>query len=103
MGEIERHISWSPEADDDLVSIWLYGADEWSLEQAGRQLFEIESVCERLLDNPELGKPRDELIVGMRSVFMRPHVVFYRAFGAKIEIVRALHQREEVETVFDRQ
>jgi toxin ParE1/3/4 len=100
MGKSERCITRSPEAGDDLVSIWLYGADEWSAEQADRHLFEIESICDRLLDDPELGRPRDELAAGVRSVLVRPHVVFYRASKTNIEILRVLHQQKDVGGVF---
>lgn len=100
MRESEFDITRSPEADVDLVSIWLYAASEWSPEQADKHLFEIEAVCDRLLDDPELGKSRDELIVGVRSVVVRPHVVFYRVSRMKIEIVRVLHQREDLAPVF---
>ena len=88
------------EADQDLVSIWLYGADEWSPEQADRHLFEIESAFDRLLDNPGLGKLRDELTAGMRSTFVDPHVVFYRIAKSNVEIVRVLHQLEDVSSAF---
>ena len=100
MRESERRISRSPEADDDLVSMWLYGANEWSPEQADKHLFEIESTCDRLVDDPGLGRTRDELVVGLRSIAIWPHVVFYRESKSEIEIVRVLHQREDVGTVF---
>jgi toxin ParE1/3/4 len=100
MRESEHRITRSPEADDDLVSIWLYGANEWSPERADEYLFEIESICDRLLDDLELGRPRDELIVGVRSIVIRSHVVFYRESKSEIEIVRVLHQREDVGPAF---
>lgn len=92
----------SPEADDDLLSIWRRGADEWSPEQADWHLYEIAEACERLLDDPLLGRARDELIPGIRSISVRPHVVFYWVShkDSAIEIVRVLHQREDIENIF---
>jgi len=90
----------SSDADRDLVSIWLYGAAEWSPEEADRHLFELESAFDRLLADPELGRSRDELIAGMRSSFVDPHVVFYRIVRSNIEIVRVLHQLEDVVSAF---
>ena len=43
----------------DLFSIWLYSANEWSPKQADKHLCEIGSICDRLLDDPELGRSRD--------------------------------------------
>ena len=100
MRESERRITRSPEAGHDLVARRLYGANEWSPEQADKHLFEIESICDRLLDDPELGRPRNELIVGVRSIVIMPHVVFYRVSKTEIEIVRVLHHRKDVGAVF---
>jgi len=100
MHESERRINLSPEANNDLISIWIYGATEWSPEQADKHLFEIESVCDRLLGDTQLGKPRDELVVGVRSIVIRPHVIFYRVSKTRIEILRVLHQRKDVDTIF---
>src|SRR5689334_19878564 len=100
MEEYDYSIIRSSEADNDLVSIWLFGAGEWSPEQADRHLFEIESSIDRLIDNPELGRPRNELVAGMRSIFVDPHVVFYRVAKSNIEIVRVLHQLEDVISAF---
>jgi toxin ParE1/3/4 len=66
----------------------------------GKNLLEIEHICGRLAAMPTLGKRRDEIITGMKSFLVRPHVVFYRLSKGEIEIVRVLHQREDVEGAF---
>jgi toxin ParE1/3/4 len=63
-------------------------------------LFEIEAACDRLLDDPMLGRPRHEIMAGMRSMPVRRHVVFYQLSKRTIEVVRVLHQRMDVEHVF---
>jgi hypothetical protein len=68
-------------------------------EQQNLHLFWIDSICDRLLDDPELGKPREELIVSVRSIVIWPHVVFYRVARSKTEIVRIIHQREDIGSV----
>ena len=100
MGAGEYRLLWSPEAEADLISIWQWGAKEWSDEISDRHLFDIETACERLLDDPLLGRARDELIAGIRSLLVRPHVVFYRVRHWRVEIVRVLHERMDVERVF---
>jgi toxin ParE1/3/4 len=100
MGSNSPRLVWSPEAEDDLVSIWRHGAEAWTEEMADKQLFEIEAGCDRLLDDPMLGRGRHELMAGMRSMPVRPHVVFYRLSKRTIEVVRVLHQRMDVEHVF---
>ena|ERR1700730_17629867 len=91
---------WSENANKDLMSIWQYGVEEWSEEIAEKHLFEIEHMCGRLIETPMLGKSRDEIIAGMKSIAVRPHVVFYDLSKGAIEIVRILHQRIDVEGAF---
>jgi plasmid stabilization system protein ParE len=57
----------SPEAADDLLSIWHFGAREWSPEQADRHLRDLDDTFERLRDDPKLGHKRDDLIPSLRS------------------------------------
>jgi toxin ParE1/3/4 len=100
MAKPKSGLTWSPDADDDLISIWRYGADEWSPAMADDHLFEIWSASDRLRESPELGRSRDELILGLRSIPIDPHIVFYRISTTAIEIIRVLHQREDIENVF---
>jgi toxin ParE1/3/4 len=90
---------WASEAEADLISIWGFGAEEWSEEAADAHVRLIARTCSRLIEHPELGRSRLELVPGLRSIVVDPHVVFYRISGAAIEIVRVVHQREDVETI----
>ena len=92
MSDTNRKIFRSPEAQEDLLSIWLFGADEWSPEQADEHLRDIEDMCDRLRVHPELGRKRDELIVGLYSIPINPHVIFYLQSSKAITIVRVLHE-----------
>jgi len=83
----------SPEAAGDLIAIWHVGAEEWSPEQADRHLREIAEMFERLSDNPNLGRARDDLLPNLRSLVVRPHLIFYRRSTTTIDIVRVLHER----------
>jgi toxin ParE1/3/4 len=100
MGSNNPRLVWSPDSEDDLVSIWRHGAAERTEEIADRHMFKIEVACDRLIDEPMLGRPRDELLAGMRSLPVRPHVVFYQISKRTIEVVRVLHQRMDAEQVF---
>ena len=96
----ERGLLWAPEAEADLISIWGYGAEEWSEEVADAHMRLIARTCSRLTENSELGRTRSELVPGLRSIVIDPHVVFYRISRTAIEIVRVVHQREDIETMF---
>jgi toxin ParE1/3/4 len=79
-----------------------FGADEWSPELADKHLRDIDSICDRLLDQPDLGRTRDDLLPGMRSFLARPHVVFYKQSAQEIHLVRVMHQRHDVDAAFAR-
>ena len=99
MGDKPRLV-WSREAENDLVSIWRYGAEEWSPSLADDHERAIDRAAQRLVHNPHVGRSRDELIVGLRSTLADPHVIFYKLSSDRIEIVRVVHQSEDVETIF---
>ena len=100
MGAPKVRLVWSADAEDDLLSIWRYGADKWSPAAADDHLHKIWHACSRLIENPELGKARNELVHGLRSILVDPHIVFYRTPMTAVEIVRVLHQREDIENIF---
>ena len=50
-------------------------------------------MFERLRDDPKLGHKRDALIAGLRSIPVKPHLIFYTQTPQAISIVRVLHQR----------
>jgi len=100
MATRRERLLWSHNADTDLLWIWRYGANKWSPAKADDHLREIKLRCDRLLGSPKLGKARDELSPEIRAILIDPHVAFYRVTGITVEIVRVLHQHEDVEVIF---
>ena len=96
----KARLVWSADAEDDVLLIWGYGAEEWSADVADDHERMIWRTVNRLCENAHLGKLRDDLIVGVRSIVADPHIVFYRVTGNTIEIVRVVHQREDVDSIF---
>lgn len=100
MTKPELAIVWSPEAETDLIGIWLYGAQVHSPADADRHLRAIDAACRRLVNWPQSGRARPEIARGLRSVPVAPHVVFYRVTSSAVEIVRVLHARRDVDAIF---
>jgi toxin ParE1/3/4 len=44
-----------------------------------------------LIKHPELGRKRDEIIPGIRSLLFRNHLIFYREEISAIQVLRILH------------
>jgi len=82
-----------PRARKDLKGIWRYSFDEWDEAQADKYLAEIEAGIEKLRHNPKLGRPREEVRAGYRSLRINQHIVYYVLTPSVIRIVRVLHAR----------
>ena len=65
-------------------------------QRAVRYLEELEALFARLAARPLIGRPRDDVGPGVRSMVHRNHVVFYRPRGADVEIARVLHGRRDL-------
>jgi toxin ParE1/3/4 len=93
MPKAARRIVWAPKSKQDLLNVWRYFAHVASPEIADKLLHEIRLAAERLGERPLLGRPREEVLPGLRSVRVHPYAVFYRVTDASVEVVRVLHER----------
>ena len=87
----------TPLARADLQDIWNYTVERWSREQAERYMREIEGTVALLVSAPGLGRSCDEIRAGYFKFPAGTHMIYFRRRKAKIEIVRILHQRMDVE------
>ena len=92
-----RRLFVAPSAARDLEEIWLHIADD-NPPAAGRQVARILSVADGLRDFPDMGKARDRLTSGLRSLVEAPYVIFYYPHPDRIEIVRVFHGRQDIES-----
>lgn len=83
----------SPLAKSDLKNIWRYSFDKWGEDQAVKYLLQLDAGMQRLTGNPKIGKTREKIREGYRSVHIYRHVIYYRLQGKNIDIVRVLHER----------
>jgi len=85
----------------DLKQIWNYTWDNWSESQADLYYSELINHCSSLANNPALGRKYENLLSGLRGSKVNKHIVFYRqVFQGKIEVVRILHERMDLESNF---
>ena len=86
----------SQDADQDIDEIFEYTKAAYGLSQAIQYLTEIEQVITKLLNNPGLGRNRDEIKKGLRSIPKGDHIIFYNQTTDRIRVVRILHGRKDV-------
>ena len=89
----------TPLAEDDLLSIWDYIAED-SLDAADRVVREISEKFEALASSPRSGTPREELAPSLRSDPVGNYIVFYLPLKDGIEVIRVLHGAMDIRAQF---
>jgi len=89
----------SPEAEQDLLDIWLYIAED-SPVNADRFLDRLDERTQKLSEFTEMGIDRPELAPDLKSFPVDRYVLYYRANANGIELVRVLHSSRDMNWVF---
>lgn len=85
----------------ELVEIWAYIALD-SPDNADHFVDRIFRICqEGLASNPHLGRAREELSPGLRSLVFESYVIFYHPIPNSVAVVRVLHGMRDIESNFD--
>jgi toxin ParE1/3/4 len=93
-------LSVSREAKVDLVEIFLYIARD-NLDAAHRTHSRLEEILRTIASQPKIGRTRDELIPGIRSLASDSHVVYYREVKGDIRVLRILHGARDIQQLFE--
>jgi toxin ParE1/3/4 len=89
----------SPEAEQDLLDIWLYIAED-SPGNADRFMDRLEEKALKLAEFTEIGIDRPELAPDLKSFPVDRYVLYYRTNTSGIELVRVLHGSRDINRVF---
>lgn len=81
----------SEEAERDIEEIFDFGEYKFGHAQEITYLIGLEEHLERLAQNPEIGRKRNEIKKGLLSLPYISHTIFYRILGNHIRIVRVLY------------
>jgi len=85
----------------DLADIWTYIALD-SPDNTDLFIDRIFRICQQgLASNPRLGRTREELSPGLRSLVFESYVIFYHPIPNGVAVVRVLHGMRDIESNFD--
>ena len=85
----------------DLADIWAYIALD-SPDNTDLFIDRIFRICQQgLASNPRLGRTREELSTGLRSLVFESYVIFYHPMPNGVAVVRVLHGMRDIESIFD--
>ena len=85
-------------AEQDLINMYLEGAENFGRAQADAYQNRIDGVIHLLAANPEMARLRTEVSPPVRVHPILSHVIIYEIDGEGITIVRVRHQRENWNT-----
>ncbi|WP_213999590.1 type II toxin-antitoxin system RelE/ParE family toxin [Arsukibacterium sp.] len=91
----------SPLAEADVQEITATTIAQWGVQQAKKYVEQLHNTLITLVNNPNLGRPRDEISASIKSFPSGKHVVFYLSVDQGIEVARILHQRMDPSSQFD--
>lgn len=95
-----KQFNVSPDAKQDLDDIWEYYAGR-DLAYAKKLLTEISKKFVLLLQYPEMGRERHDLILNMRSFAVKDYLIFYLPTDDGIEILRVAKASRNLAKLFD--
>lgn len=84
----------------DIDDAWDYISQD-SLDAADRFVDRVIEKCVLIADNPEMGRPRDELVEGIRSFPVDSHLIFYHSREGCVFIDRVLSGYRDLLAAFD--
>jgi toxin ParE1/3/4 len=91
-------VVYTSQAERDYDDIIDY-LDTHSPPAANRFATGVATKCRLLSKFPRLGRARDELHPGIRSVLVGMYLIFYRVTDAAVEIVRILHGARDLRAI----
>ena len=89
-------LSFSQEAEEDLVAIYKQSVDLFGVAQAERYRHQLERAFGIVLSNPKLARLRTEFGRPLRIHPVGSHIIVYAsADDGSVHIVRVRHARED--------
>lgn len=88
----------SEKALEDINNIWIYTAENWSIEQADRYYNLIMDEIEHIVDNLDMARNFEKIRKSYRYSKVKSHLIFFKIDkNSEIEVVRVLYERMDIE------
>jgi toxin ParE1/3/4 len=93
-------VNKSTQAEHDLMDLWYYIEERSGEDRADAVLRQINKTLATVAGQPGMGRSRNELREGLRSLPVLSYMIFYRPIENGIEVVRVLHGRRDFAALF---
>ncbi|WP_333609272.1 type II toxin-antitoxin system RelE/ParE family toxin [Arsukibacterium sp.] len=91
----------SPLAEIDVQEIVATTIALWGVQQAKIYMQNIHNTLVTLAHNPNLGRTRVDIFVGVKSFPSGKHCIYYLPADHGIDVARILHQRMDPSSKFE--
>ena len=88
-----------PLAEADILEIWDYIAED-SIAVADDWVDRLDEQFRLRATQPKMGRTRDELAAGMRSVPVGRDGVFYMPLDDGVDVISVLHGSRDIDAIF---
>ncbi|GAM97976.1 parE toxin protein [alpha proteobacterium U9-1i] len=95
-----KRIRLTPRALQDLDDIADYSLVAWGERQTAQYLADFEKRFQWLAENALLGRSRDEVAPGYRSIRQGSHLIFYVTEGETVVVIGVPHMSRDIEAYF---
>lgn len=79
-----------------MGEIWDYSAHRWGPDQADHYTDAIRDACHALARGAKHGRPA-EVLPEIQKYLCGSHVIYFLDHPARLDVIRILHQRQDVE------
>lgn len=87
----------SEKAKIDIIEIWEYTFEKWSLNQADKYYNLILDEIEHIANAPKSGKLYSNLRKDYFGILIKTHIIFYKLDSKnEVEIIRILHSKMDL-------
>lgn len=95
-----RRLETTEQAEEDLAEAALFIAKD-NVAAADDFVDEVAKRYTYLAESPGIGRPRDDLGPGLRSLPYKTYLIFYREIPDGVQIIRFLSGYRDIEALFE--
>lgn len=92
-------VEWAAQAVDDLRGVFHYIEAAGNPLAALRYTNDVANRAERLADFPRVGRSREDILTGLRTLPFRSALIVYQVSDNSIRLLRILHQQRDIESI----
>ena len=89
-------IRFAKDAREDIRDILVFTEKRWGRQQRAVYRAALDEAFATIRANPQIGRSRDDLLIGVRTFVVREHTVLYTVDEDAITVLRVVHGRIDI-------